>query len=361
MKEEVSQLAELHLRKLTIILEALDKVRNVGSEKLLSTLLSLLSDLETLDQDGGLPVLYAQETLISCTLNTITYLKEHGCTELTNVRADILVSAIRNSASPQVQNKLLLVIGSLATLSSEVILHSVMPIFTFMGAHSIRQDDEFTTKVVERTILTVVPALIKNSKGNEKEEMEFLLLSFTTALQHVPRHRRVKLFSTLIKTLDPVKALGSFLFLIAQQYSSALVNFKIGEARILIEFIKALLVDLHVNEELSGLNDLLDIIKLLTSSKSSSEKKKSLESRVLFSNGVLNFSESEFLTFMNNTFEFINKITEETDQDYYDVRRNLRLKVYSVLLDETSDKKLIRNIREEFGTLLEGVLFSLIL
>ncbi|CAI4537936.1 BBM_1a_G0028620.mRNA.1.CDS.1 [Saccharomyces cerevisiae] len=357
LKEEVSQLAELHLRKLTIILEALDKVRNVGSEKLLSTLLSLLSDLETLDQDGGLPVLYAQETLISCTLNTITYLKEHGCTELTNVRADILVSAIRNSASPQVQNKLLLVIGSLATLSSEVILHSVMPIFTFMGAHSIRQDDEFTTKVVERTILTVVPALIKNSKGNEKEEMEFLLLSFTTALQHVPRHRRVKLFSTLIKTLDPVKALGSFLFLIAQQYSSALVNFKIGEARILIEFIKALLVDLHVNEELSGLNDLLDIIKLLTSSKSSSEKKKPLESRVLFSNGVLNFSESEFLTFMNNTFEFINKITEETDQDYHDVRRNLRLKVYSVLLDETSDKKLIRNIREEFGTLLEGVLF----
>ncbi|QHS74146.1 snoRNA-binding rRNA-processing protein UTP10 [Saccharomyces paradoxus] len=357
LKEEVSQLAELHLRKLTIILEALDKVKIVGSEKLLSTLLSLLSDLETLDQDGGLPVLYAQETLISCMLNTITYLKEHGCTELTNVRADILVSAIRNSASPQVQNKLLLVIGSLATLSSEVILHSVMPIFTFMGAHSIRQDDEFTTKVVERTILTVVPALIKNSKGNEKEEMEFLLLSFTTALQHVPRHRRVKLFSTLIKTLGPVKALGSFLFLIAQQYSSALVNFKIGEARTLIEFIKALLVDLQVREELSGLNDLLDIIKLLTSSKRSSEKKKSLESRVLFSNGILNFSESEFLAFVNNTFELINKITEETDQDYYDVRKNLRLKVYSILLDETSDRKLIEKIRDEFGTFLESILF----
>ncbi|EHN01770.1 Utp10p [Saccharomyces cerevisiae x Saccharomyces kudriavzevii VIN7] len=357
LKEEVSQLAELHLRKLTITLEALDKIKNVGSEKLLSTLFSLLSDLETLDQDGGLPVLYAQETLISCMLNTITFLKEHGCTELTNIRADILVSAIRNSASPQVQNKLLLVIGSLATLSSEVILHSVMPIFTFMGAHSIRQDDEFTTTVVERTILTVVPALIKNSKENEKEEMEFLLLSFTTALQHVPRHRRVKLFSTLIKTLGPVKALGSFLFLIAQQYSSALVNFKIGDARTLIEFIKALLVDLHVSEQLSGLNDLLDIIKSLTSSKKSSEKKKLLESRVLFSNGILNVPESEFLAFINNAFEFFNKITEETDQDYYDVRKNLRLKVYSVLLDETSDEKLIKRIRDEFGTLLETLLF----
>ncbi|CAI4034316.1 hypothetical protein SMKI_10G1030 [Saccharomyces mikatae IFO 1815] len=357
LKEEVSQLAELHLRKLTIILEALDKNKTVGSEKLLSTLLSLLSDLETLDQDGGLPVLYAQETLISCMVNTITYLKEHGCTELANVRADILVSAIRNSASPQVQNKLLLVIGSLATLSSEVILHSVMPIFTFMGAHSIRQDDEFTTKVVERTILTVVPALVKNSKENEKEEMEFLLLSFTTALQHVPRHRRVKLFSTLIKTLCPVKSLGSFLFLIAQQYSSALVSFKISDARALIEFIKALLVELHVSEQLFGLNDFLDIIKLLTLSMKSSEKKKSLESRVLFSNGILNFSEGEFLAFINNAFEFINRITEETDQDYYDVRKNLRLKVYSVLLDETSDEKLIMKIRDEFGTLLENVLF----
>ncbi|KOG98502.1 snoRNA-binding rRNA-processing protein UTP10 [Saccharomyces eubayanus] len=356
LKEEVSQLAELHLRKLTVILEALDKIKSVGSEKLLSTLFSLLSDLETLDQDGGLPVLYAQETLISCMLNTITSLKNNGCTELTNIRADILVSAIRNSASPQVQNKLLLVIGSLATLSPEVILHSVMPIFTFMGAHSIRQDDEFTTKVVERTILTVVPALIKNSKDNEKEETEFLLLSFTTALQHVPRHRRVKLFSTLIRTLSPIKALGPFLFLISQQYSSALVNFKIGDARTLIEFTKALLVDLHVSEQLSGLNDLLDIIKLLTSSKKSSEKKKLLESRVLFSNGILNFSETEFLAFINNTFEFVNKITEETDQDYHDVRKNLRLKIYSVLLDVTSDDKSIKKIRDEFAILLETIL-----
>ena len=111
-----------------------------------------------------------------------------------------------------------MVVGALASLNSEIILHSIMPIFTFMGAHSIRQDDSFTLQVVQNTIRTVVPALLKNEKRNTSDESEVLLMSFATALQHVPKHRRVALFSTLLESLGSSTSIGPFLFLVSQQY-----------------------------------------------------------------------------------------------------------------------------------------------
>ena len=123
-KQDISQIAEAHLKKMTIILETLDKLKVKSNENLLNALFNLLSDLETLDHDGGLPVLYAQETLSSCLLNTISSLKSNnGSMKLPSIRADILVAAIRSSTSPQMQNKLLLVVGALASVSPETILH----------------------------------------------------------------------------------------------------------------------------------------------------------------------------------------------------------------------------------------------
>ncbi|CCK73519.1 snoRNA-binding rRNA-processing protein UTP10 NDAI_0G05360 [Naumovozyma dairenensis CBS 421] len=356
-KEEVSQMAEIHLRKLTIILETLDRSKNIiGTDSLLSTLFALLSDLETLDQDGGLPVLYAQETLTSCMLNTINSLKKSGRTQLGNIRADILVSAIRSSPSPQVQNKLLLVIGALASLNSETILHSVMPIFTFMGAHSIRQDDEFTTQVVERTILTVIPALLANNAAKKNDEIEFLLTSFTTALQHVPRHRRVKLYSTLVKSLGATDAIGPFFFLISQQYSSNMGKFKLGEARNISEFAKSFLANFDVFEQLHALTSFFEIFKKIISASQDSEKKSELESQALFTNGVLNLTENELFTLLHHAFAFIDKVIQEDDSDHYNINGSFRLRVYSALLDTKNDASFSENVRSEFGNVLESVL-----
>lgn len=355
-KEEVSQLAEIHLRKLSIILETLDKVQVSGSNVLLSTLLSLLSDLETLEQDGGLPVTYAQETLASCMLNTIKSLQENKSVKLKNVRADVVVSAIRNSSSPQVQNKLLLVVGALASLDLETVLHSVMPIFTFMGAHSIRQDDEFTTHVVENTIKTIVPALLKTNSDAVSDEMEFLLMSFTTALQHVPKHRRVKLYATLINALGASRAIAPFLFLILQQYSANLVGFRISEARGLVEFAKSILTSFNVLEQLTGWNEYMSLLNLLININKSPEQKITLKPRALFTNGVLNLSRTELLAFIHNGFGFIDKCLEETEVGYYDTNGSFKIKLYSALLDSSNDAALIQNVRSEFGLLLQTIL-----
>lgn len=356
-KEEVSLMAEVHLRKLTVLLETLDKAQVEGSDTLLSSLFAILSDLETLGADGGLPVLYAQETLSSCMLNTIKSLKENGITKLSNARADVIISTIRNSQSPQVQNKLLLVIGSLAALSPETVLHSVMPIFTFMGAHVIRQDNEFTASVVEKTISTIVPALLESSPSNLRDETEFLLMTFSTALQHVPKHRRVKLYSTLVKTLGAGTAIAPFLFLIAQQYSSNVNTFKLGDAKILIEFTKSFIANFEVTDQLNGISELLSLIGTLMTVQNSSGGSSKLDSRALFSNGILNFTDSELMSLYKNSFNFINKVVKDTEMDYYDVKGSLKLRIYSLLFDVRNDSSVMENIKSKFGTVLESIIY----
>ena len=47
----------------------------------------------------------------------------------------------------------------------EKVLHNIMPIFTFMGANIMRLDDSYSFQVINKTVQTVIPALIKVSAG----------------------------------------------------------------------------------------------------------------------------------------------------------------------------------------------------
>lgn len=43
----------------------------------------------------------------------------------------------------------------------EKVLHNIMSIFTFMGANLMRLDDAYSFQVINKTVQTVIPALIK--------------------------------------------------------------------------------------------------------------------------------------------------------------------------------------------------------
>ncbi|AAS53445.1 AFR074Cp [Eremothecium gossypii ATCC 10895] len=349
-KEEVSRIAEIHLRKLTILLEALDKIKVQGSEALLTSLFDILADLDTLDNDGGLPVLYAQETLASCMLHTIDSLRATGATpKLRSVRTDILVAAIRASSSPQVQNKLLLVISALALLNPELVLHSIMPIFTFMGAHSLRQDDEFSTMVVEKTVKTVVPALLESGSSSMTDEIEFLLMSFSTAFSHVPKHRRVRLFTTLIKTLQPSSSIAPFLFLLSQQFSAKVENFEIAESKSILEFSRSFMSKFAVLDQLTGIAGLFELVKLL----SEPDLKDKTSPRTLLSNGILNYTPSEMFNYKRNTFDFMDKILAEDNQGGNKGENNLKLKLLSALLDPQTEEQVKSDVKDQFAKVLQ--------
>ena len=66
------------------------------------------------------------------------------------VRSDVLIDCIRTTTNPQVRNSALLLMSALAEIMPEPTLHGIMPIFTFMGANVLRQDDDFSVYVVKQ-------------------------------------------------------------------------------------------------------------------------------------------------------------------------------------------------------------------
>lgn len=70
--------------------------------------------------------------------------------DVSAIRADLIIDCVRASESPQVQNTALLLVAGLATIAPEKVLHSVMPIFTFMGSSVLKKDDAYSTLVIDQ-------------------------------------------------------------------------------------------------------------------------------------------------------------------------------------------------------------------
>lgn len=365
-KDEISNMASAHLKKLTIILDILEynlrnKPNNIAQPDLLQALFKILTDLDYLGNDGNLPVLYAQESLASCLLLGIVDMKKAGKKYLfdsNSVRADLIVNSIRLSPSPQVQNRLLLVIAELASLAPEIILHSVMPIFTFMGAHTVRQDDEFSSSALQQTIAKVIPALAK-SGSSLSNEIEFLLISFVTAFQHIPRHRRVKLFISLSKTLGYKKSLHIVVFLIGQQYAQALSKAKHTDCNSLLEFSSALLQNfepLEVLESLGGFLELWDQIPDLAVEQGS-DQYNALSGRSIFGTSLVSKSTDELVELKAQLLRYVHLVLSTGEQTHSTT--SLRVNVALVLLDPVVPDHTKRAILSGFNNVTSTLLSSL--
>jgi len=138
------------------------------------------------------------------------------------IRADVLVSCIRSTTSPQVQNSALLLLSNLADIAPDTVKHSVMPIFTFMGANTLRQDDEYSAHVIEQTVQRVIPPLVKSLQeqgGSLIAAGAELVSTFVTSYKHVPVHRRLRLFQALTETLGPADFLCPIVAKLASKYA----------------------------------------------------------------------------------------------------------------------------------------------
>lgn len=91
----------------------------------------------------------------------------------------------------------------------EQVLHGIMSLFTFMGNSILRQDDSYSTQLIQQTVVNIIPSLAKTSRG----KIHSLTLSagifrvFTSAVQDIPVHRRLPVFASLVQTLDPQSSL----------------------------------------------------------------------------------------------------------------------------------------------------------
>lgn len=212
------------VRDLTIVLELLENDRPERFPELLGPMFDILGKILTMSEKFALGTDYLIQVLLSCLINIIDGFKKQNPGRMlddNSVRIDMIVNCLRSTSSPQLQNSALLLIAALADIAPDAVLHSVMPIFTFMGANILRQDDEYSVHVIEQTIQKVIPHLLRSfqtQSSNSSSGITDILSNFVAAFQHIPAHRRLKLFLSLSKSLNSNEYLFALLLLLGEKY-----------------------------------------------------------------------------------------------------------------------------------------------
>ncbi|KAF7501801.1 hypothetical protein DV113_000134 [Geotrichum candidum] len=343
---DLADIAERHLKKTTLILESLERNSNEGNVQLLSQLFVILDEILTLGTDSSLPINYTEQVLANCMINIVGELKKQKNLKLdsNSMRVDILVSCIRSSSSQQVQNRFLLLVANLASLDSDIVLHSVMPIFTFMGANTIRQDDEFSAHVIQQTITQVIPALLSNQKESNVGDVDFLLLSFVAAFAHIPRHRRVRLFSTLVKTLGSSSALHSLIFLLGQKYFEAKQKRKSVDAKSLLQFAESFFRSFTVSEQFLTIRNFLDLINLIPVHELTEEERETgspFTQRQIF-NSIVGYSTSNLLSLRSTLIQYLASII--TNENIISDIPSLRVSTAVLFKEASAEQEAVNDI-----------------
>ena len=77
------------------------------------------------------------------------------------MRADVLLECVGATENPQVQQAALLLASNIAEVAPELLMHNMMPIFTFASRGIMRNNDEYSAYVVEKVCRTTTE-LIQN-------------------------------------------------------------------------------------------------------------------------------------------------------------------------------------------------------
>ncbi|KAM4812521.1 HEAT repeat-containing protein 1 [Urocitellus parryii] len=230
--ESIQEVGGSYWQRVTLILELLQHKKKLKSPQILiPTLFNLLSRcLEALPPEQG-NMEYTKQLILSCLLNICQKLspddgripKDVVDEEKFNV--ELIVQCIRLSEMPQTHHQALLLLGTVAGIFPDKVLHNIMSIFTFMGANVMRLDDTYSFQVISKTVKMVIPALIQSDSGDSTEvtrnveEIVVKIISvFVDALPHVPEHRRLPILVQLVDTLGAQKFLWVLLVLLFEQY-----------------------------------------------------------------------------------------------------------------------------------------------
>nr|XP_046212601.1 HEAT repeat-containing protein 1 isoform X1 [Oncorhynchus gorbuscha]XP_046212602.1 HEAT repeat-containing protein 1 isoform X1 [Oncorhynchus gorbuscha] len=269
-------------QRVTLILELLQHKKKLKRpQTLVPALFSLLSRcLETSTVERG-NLEYTKQLILGCLLNVCQKLSPDGGPVSKDVldedkfNVEVVVQCVRMSDMPQTHHHALLLLGSVAGIFPEKVLHNIMPIFTFMGANIMRLDDTYSFQVINKTVRTVIPALIKANESGDGEStahMEAVVTRivhvFADALPHVPEHRRLPILSQLMTTLGPARFLWVLLLLMFKQHATQTnVTDKDAALERDVEFWISVCCEFEVEEQLVSLIKILKYLMALPQDK----------------------------------------------------------------------------------------------
>ncbi|KAI1110739.1 armadillo-type protein [Nemania sp. NC0429] len=244
------------LKQITFVLQLVEGSDPEKHPELLNALFNALSELQHFRVLVGSELGYLQSLVLRSLLAMVPAYKDNKelTIDSTGGHGDLLVSCIQKSSSPAVQSTALLLVASLAKVAPDLVLNSVMPIFTQMGTSVLRQSDDFSAHVINQTVKEVVPPLIQSLRKGKVSPLagsSELLLSFVTAYEHIPSHRRHGLFVSLIETLDAREFLFALLGMLTNMY---------GPTDQVLSFATEVFNHFTVEIQLQSLIKLIDLI-----------------------------------------------------------------------------------------------------
>ncbi|KYK60087.1 U3 small nucleolar RNA-associated protein [Drechmeria coniospora] len=244
------------LSKVTFVLQLVENSDPVSHPELLDGLFTALSELQHFRTVVGSELGYLQNLILRSLLAMMPAYRANKDLKIDSSGGygDLLVNCIQKSSSPVVQNAALLLVANLATTAPNLVLHSVMPIFTFMGTSVLRQSDDYSAHVVSQTIKEVIPPLIESLRKGRKSPLASacdILVSFTTAYEHIPVHRRQGLFAALVETLGPQEFLFALISMLVDRYDTS---------DALLHFVIDLLNNFSIETQLECFVKLLDLV-----------------------------------------------------------------------------------------------------
>ncbi|XP_019382662.1 PREDICTED: HEAT repeat-containing protein 1 isoform X1 [Gavialis gangeticus] len=236
--ESVQETRSMNWQRVTLILELLQHKKKLKHpQALVPTLFNLLARcLEpSTSEDENLE--YTKQLILSCLLNICQKLSPDGSRiqsdtlDKEKFNVELIVQCIRVSEMPQTHHHALLLLGAVAGMFPDKVLHNIMPIFTFMGANVMRLDDTYSFQVISKTVKMVIPALIQADDGGSPETsrgVEEVVIKvirvFVDALPHVPEHRRLPILAQLVDTLGGDRFLWVLLVLLFEQHVTKTVT-----------------------------------------------------------------------------------------------------------------------------------------
>lgn len=210
------------IRKITFVLELVDSQNPESRPQLLSHIFHVLVFLHQLKLRHQSEMSYLLSLSLGSLLSIVRHAVLHASEiDLSAVRLDVIIECMRVTTNSQVQNTALLLIAAIAGIAPERVLDSIMPVFTFMGTNMVRKDDEYSSHVVDQTMDKVIPPLIDSLRSRGQDvivETSDLVLSFTVAFEHIPQHRRLRLFKKLVSNLGDETFLAVLITSLTERY-----------------------------------------------------------------------------------------------------------------------------------------------
>ncbi|KAI8390372.1 hypothetical protein BD560DRAFT_362243 [Blakeslea trispora] len=253
---EVQHTTAIDLYELVTVLELIESKTINKDETLVKPLFEVLTAMVNADlRDAPVSIEYINQLLMSALTRIIHHAEEKGATiEESDLRVDVVVQCIRITGNPQTHNQALLLMATIASMFPECVLHNIMPVFTFMGANVLRQDDNYSFQVIQQTLEKILPPLVVSSRKSNNDDEAALVLEvkpiikvFVDALFHIPKHRRLRLFTVLIQTLGENEFLYAIISLLLEKLTERLAKGARSEAESLTEF--SLVICQHFSPE----------------------------------------------------------------------------------------------------------------